>query len=182
MTLATLRRTAPAKSREELLQLIAHKQVCRALDLQSFCAAELAAGTVTTTTGEGVMTEIIYRDSDDIKRRYSLRLAERDAIEAQQRNMRWWNLCALSAARRHAARVWLDRISRESAAKELRDDINAAELFAAHQAFFAACCAQSRRRHARPLAKCRASNAPNVLSVSEHLPRHAASQQVKANT
>lgn len=182
MTLATLRKAAPARSRSELLQLIAHAQVCKALDMQAYCATELEASTVTTRTDEGVFTQIIYRDTDDVKRRYALRLAERDALEAQQRNMRWWNLCALNAARRHDARLSLDRVVRERAAKELRDAINVRELHAAHRAFFASECARSRRRHARPLAICRASNAPNVLSVSTHQPRHAAIQQVSTDT
>lgn len=182
MTLATLRQVAPARSRDELLQLIAHKQVCRALDMQAYCASELDAGTVTTRSDDGVFTQIIYRDTDDVKRRYALRLAERNAIEAQQRSMRWWSLCALNSARRRAARAWLDRLVRECAAKELRDETNVRELHAAHQAFFASECARSRRRHARPLAICRASNAPNVLSVSTHRPRHAACQQMRANT
>lgn len=182
MTLATLRQVAPARSRDELLQLIAHKQVCAALRLQAYCATELEASTVTTHTDEGVFTQIIYRDTDDVKRRYALRLAERDALEAQQRNMRWWNLCALNSARRHAARQSLDRVVRERAAKELFDELNVRELHQARRDSFASECARARRRHARPLAICRASNAPNDLSVSTHQPRHAAIQQVSTDT
>lgn len=181
MSLTVLRKIAPQRGRDYLLQAIAHGQVCRALDMQAYCAQQLEAGTITTRTSEGVFTEIVCRDYDDVKHRYALRLAERDAIEAQQRSMRWWNLCALNAARRNAARSWLDRLKRHSAAKELRDEMNVRELHAAHRSAVASECARS-RRHARPLAVCCASNAPNVLSVSEHQPRHAAIQQVRANT
>jgi hypothetical protein len=181
VTLQTLRRPCHRLTIEELLLQHAHSAVCKSLDRQAWYAAQLEADTITTRTDDGVFFQIVYRDGDDVKRRYALRLGERDAIEAQRRNMRWWNMLAVNAARRKATRAWLEHLLRTIEARELRDEMSAAELCAALEAA-ATDCARSKRRHARPLAKCRASNAPNDLSVNEHQPRHAAFHEMRANT
>jgi hypothetical protein len=173
MELTVMRRPAPAQNRYELLQRIAHQRICKAFDRQAFYAAELKAGTVTTNTDNGVVVEVIYRNAGDVKRRLALRMGERDAIEMQQRNMQRWNRCNVAAARHAARNAWLQRMVLAAAAKDLRDGLTER---AAHDQIEAAAtdCARSKRRQARPLARCRAMNAPNVLQVNGTTPRCAA--------
>jgi hypothetical protein len=173
MGLADLRRSTPARDRYELNKRHAHSAVCKALDLQAYYAAELEAGTVTTRSDEGVTVEVIYRNGDDVKRRLALRMGERDALNMQQRHLRRWNVCNRVAAQHAATQVWLQEllqaIAKNAALVGLTEH-------AAREAVEAAAtnCARSKRRQARPLAKCRASNAPNVLQVNGTTPRCAA--------
>jgi hypothetical protein len=171
--LADLRRSTPARDRYELLARHAHSAVCKALDMQAYYAAELEAGTVTTRDAEGVTVEVIYRSGDDVKRRLALRMGERDALDMQQRNMRRWNLCNRAAAQHATTRAWLQQLLQAAAKKA--EWVGLTEC-AAREAVEAAAtnCARSKRRQARPLAKCHASNAPNVLQVNGTTPRCAA--------
>lgn len=173
MGLADLRRSTPARDRYELLARYAHSAVCKALDLQAYYAGELEAGTVTTRNDDGVTVEVIYRNGDDMKRRLALRMGERDALEMQQRNMRRWNLCNRAAVQRATQATWLQRLL--TAAAKKAESVGLSER-AAREAVEAAAtnCARSKRRQARPLAKCHASNAPNVLQVNGTTPRCAA--------
>jgi hypothetical protein len=160
------RKTRRARSRSELLRTIAHERVCEALRVEADCAAQLQAGTTTRNTDDGVIVQVEYRCLDDWKKRRALYENERAAIETRERCLHWWQLCAMNEARRRAAQLSLERMVRDHAAKEVRDEMNVRELHRAHRDFLENDCTESRRRHARPLAVCRASNAPNGVSVS----------------
>ena len=181
MTLTTLRRGSHRLTGGELLSQRAHAAVCKSFDRQAYYATELERGTITTRTDDGVMTQIIYDDYDDAVRRLALRRCERDAIEAAQRSMAWCYRLSVNAHQRATLRAFIAGLVREIEAREVRDQIDVAELCAALEAA-ATLEARSKRRQAEPLAKCRASNAPNGLSVNDIAPRHAAMQPIGANT
>ena len=181
MTLTTLRRGSHRLTADELLSQRAHAAVCKSFDRQAYYATELERGTITTSTDDGVMTQIIYDDYDDLKRRLALRKCERDAIEAVQRNMAWCYRLTVNAHQRATLRAFIAGLMQEIETREVRDQLDVAELCATLEAE-ATLKARSKRRQAEPLAKCRASNAPNGLSVNDYAPRHAAMQPIGANT
>jgi len=181
VTLTTLRRGSHRLTVGELLSQRAHAAVCRSFDRQAYFATELERGTITTRTDDGVMTQIIYDDYDGAVHRLALRRGERDALDAAQQNMAWCYRLSVNAHQRATLRAFIAGLVQEIETREVRDQLDVAELCAALEAA-ATLEARSKRRQAEPLAKCRASNAPNGLSVNDIAPRHAAMTTKRADT
>lgn len=179
MSLAELRRAVRSEGSPWVMCRYAHERNMRVAQLQrDACISQLQSGTTTSSTDDGgVMVTIHASTIGELRERAALREREAQAAEREQRA---WRGCVVSAWRIYSHRCRV--VARLKAAaldhselqpeqvNELQVQLRAAHEFAARES-----------QRFRPLVVCRASNAPNVLSVTTEL-RNAAVQAKDAAT
>jgi len=127
------------------------------------CITELQAGITTHHSEDGVMVQINARTVEEVRRRYWLHKREE---EMAQREMSAWRSCLTVAWQTysHQCRV----VARLTAAQRSHDELQALGAEGLREQSKAACqFAAKQSQRGRPLAVCRASNAPNGVSVNE---------------
>lgn len=163
MSLAELRRAVRSEGSPWVMCRYAHERNMRVAQLQrDACITQLQAGTSTSSTDDGVMVTIHASTIGELRERAALREREAQAAEREQRA---WRGCVVSAWRiyshrcRVVAQLKAAALNRSELQPEQVNELQV-QLRAAHE--FAA--RESQRF--RPLVVCRASNAPNGVSVS----------------
>lgn len=153
-----------------LLRRIHEHNMQAAQNERAACITELQQGHTTHHTDDGVMVKINARTVEEVQRRYWLHKREE---EMAQREMAAWRSCLTVAwqAYSHQCRV----VARLTAAQRSRDELQALIVEGVREQSKAACqFAAKQSQRGRPLAVCRASNAPNGVSVNKAALRHAA--------
>lgn len=171
MSLTALHRSQQAEcGRWSVLRSMHEHNMEAARNERAACITELQAGTTTRHTEEGVVVQINARTLSDIQRRNELWQREQ---EMGQREMSAWRSCVVVSWRAYSHRCRV--LARLEAAQRSHDELQALVVEGLREQSKAACqFAAKQSQRGRPLAVCRASNAPNGVSVNEAGLRHAA--------
>lgn len=164
MSLTALRRSQQAEcGRWSVLRSFYERSMETARTERAACITEWQAGHTTHHTEDGVVVKINARTVEEVRRRYWLHKREE---EMAQREMSAWHSCVVVAWRsyNHRCRV----LARLEAAQRSHDELQALVVEGLREQSKAACqFAAKQSQRGRPLAVCRASNAPNGVSVNE---------------
>lgn len=171
MSLTALHRSQKTElGRWSVLRNIHEHKMNTKIHARAACITELQASTTTHHSDEGVMVKINASTLEALQRRNWLWLREQ---ELAQQEMAAMQACVNVSWRayNHRCRV----LARLEAAQRSHDELQTLVVEGLREQSKAACqFAAKQSQRGRPLAVCRASNAPNGVSVNEPGLSHAA--------